>query len=144
MAGRLMLVFALTGALAFATGAVAAKPLTVSQFRTQANATCTSAYKQIAGLSGSDLAVYLGDVLPLIRNFEASIARLSPPATFAVPFGKLITTLTAERAYLQKLYTRAKTGHLTVSQFQNDTTMASLSHTEDSLWSQMGVTVCAS
>jgi len=138
-----MLILAVTGALSFATGAVAAKPLTVSQFRTQANAACSNAYKQIAGLSHSSLAVYIAGALPITRSFEASVARLTEPAAFAVPFGKLISTLTAEDAQLQKLYVRAKGGHLTIAQFQNDTTMTGLSRTEDSLWSTMGVSVCA-
>jgi len=144
MTRRLPLVFVLVGALSVAPGAVGAKPLTVAQFRTQANAACNNAYKEIAGLSRSSLAVYIAHALPITRSFQALVARLDEPSVFAAPFAKLISTLTAESAQLQKLYARARAGSLTIPQFQNDETMSALSRTENSLWSKMGVSVCAS
>jgi hypothetical protein len=130
-------------ALALPVAALGAAPLTVAQYRAQANTICTNDGKQIDKLSTHlTLPQYLTAAVKISRASYNSLGRLSPPAALATYHAQLIANLESGFPIIDGLLARAKAGKLTIKQFEaNKPLQANVVH-ENALWKKIGATAC--
>jgi len=85
---------------------------------------------------------YLTAEIAVVRSAHDSLSQLAPPAKFASVHGKIVSLLGSEVTYFTTLRDRAKSGRLTVAQFQANSQLGVFDGRELALWKETGARTC--
>jgi len=133
--------------VATAAAAVAASgpPLSVTAYRSHANAICAQERQETLSRlhETKDLAQYLAEEVPVLRSALTALNGLDPPRALASLHAQILTTVSGEVTLFVALAQRAKAGKLTAARWQDNPKLAQLNTHELALWKQIGAKSCA-
>jgi hypothetical protein len=122
----------------------ASSPLTVTEYRAQANAICTTDNRQNAAIPTSGpFATSVSKLLKVAQSATLSLSRLKPPTQLARLHAELLASVRQGLVIVSSLLSKVRAGHLTAAQFANDAALTANANHENLLWKKIGAKVCA-
>jgi hypothetical protein len=127
-----------------AASQAATPPLTVSEYRAQANAICTTDNRENAAIPTSGpFATIVEKLLKVVHSATLSLSRLKPPTQLARLHAEVMVSVRQGFVIVSSLLSKVRAGHLTPAQFANDAALTANANHETLLWKRIGAKVCA-
>jgi hypothetical protein len=137
----LCLASVIIASVAASSAQAATPPLTVSQYRTQANALCAAGAKA-ALPTGSPVVVWTA-ALHLLRADWTAVGDLRPPTSLASLRAQILAVGKNEVTWFSSEVAKLRAGTITNTVFETQLNAQPYGTEEDALWARIGATVCA-
>jgi hypothetical protein len=141
-----LVIIATLFAIAAVPAANANGPLSMSGYRSHANAICAQEQqKTMSRLMGSkNLAQYLTREVPVLQSALQSFKGLDPPPRLSSLHTQIVAIVKGDITLFSTLARQARAGKINPATWQSNPTLRNLNVRELALWKQIGAKGCAS